>query len=223
LNNVDDIQKTFAFIVELEKLKAVLRKNKPLGSDRYENSAEHSWQICLAAISFAPQVLQEMDVSRVIEMLLVHDIPEIDVGDTIVYAGKSVDDEANEMAAAKRLFGVLGNEVGEKLFTRWEEFEAGTTLEARYARAIDRLLPVLQNVHNNGQSWRENGIKLEQVLKMNERIGVLMPGVWAALIPKIRDCFTHLRIEASEHSPMREARGMFPGLNEISPNEENSR
>jgi putative hydrolases of HD superfamily len=189
LNNVDDITKAFAFIVELEKLKAVLRKNKPLGLDRYENVAEHSWQICLAAISFAPQVLQPMDVSRVIEMLLVHDIPEIDVGDTIVYAGKSADDEAKEIVAAKRLFGLLGNAVGEKLFARWEEFEAGITLESRYARAIDRLLPVLQNVHNNGQSWRENGIKLEQVLKMNERIGALMPGVWAELKPRIEACF----------------------------------
>jgi putative hydrolases of HD superfamily len=187
---MDEISKAFAFIVELEKLKAVLRKNKPLGLDRYENSAEHSWQISLAAISFAPQVSQPLDISRVIEMLLVHDIPEIDVGDTIVYAGKSTDDEAKEIAAAKRLFGMLGNEVGEKLLARWQEFEAGATLESRYARAIDRLLPVLQNVHNNGQSWRENGIKLEQVLKMNERIGALMPGVWAELKPKIESCFS---------------------------------
>jgi putative hydrolases of HD superfamily len=184
-----EIQSALAFLVELEKLKAVLRKNKPLGLNRYENSAEHSWQICLAAMSFAPQVSSSMDVSRVVEMLLVHDVPEIDIGDTIVYAGKSADDEAKEIAAAKRIFGMLGGEVGARMFARWEEFEAGVTLEARFARAIDRLLPVLENIHNNGQSWRENGIRLEQVLNMNKRIGAIMPGVWAALKPRIEACF----------------------------------
>ena len=189
---MDEIQKAFAFIVELEKLKAVLRKNKPLGLGRYENSAEHSWQICLAALSFAPQISEKMDISRVVEMLLVHDIPEIDIGDTIVYAGKSSEDEAKEAAAAKRIFGMLESDVGERLFACWQEFEAGESLEARYARAIDRLLPVLQNVNNNGQSWRENGIRLEQVLKMNARIGVLMPSVWAELKPKITHCFAYV-------------------------------
>ncbi len=186
---MNEIQNALAFVVELEKLKAVLRKNKPLGLDRYENSAEHSWQICLAAMSFAPQMGESVNISRVIEMLLAHDIPEIDIGDTIVYAGKTVTDEAEELAAAQRLFGMLDSEVGERLFARWQEFEAGQTLEARYARAMDRLLPVLQNVHNNGQSWRENGIRLEQVLQMNERIGLLMPKVWAELKPKIESCF----------------------------------
>jgi putative hydrolase of HD superfamily len=178
-----------SFIIELEKLKAVLRKNKPLGLDRYENSAEHSWQICMAAIALSPQTAPQVDVTRVVEMLLVHDIPEIDIGDTIVYAARSASDRARERRAALRLFGMLDAQTSETLFARWEEFEAGETREAKFARAVDRLLPVLQNVHNNGQSWLENNISLEQVLKKNAPIGEVLQQVWEQVEPRIRKCF----------------------------------
>ncbi len=178
-----------SFIIELEKLKAVLRKNKPLGLDRYENSAEHSWQICMAAIALAPQAAPQVDATRVVEMLLVHDIPEIDVGDTIVYAARSDADAARERAAAQRLFGLLSGKTGAMLFARWEEFEAGESAEAKFARAVDRLLPVWQNVNNGGQSWKENQISLEQVLKKNSPMREVLPQVWAEIEPKIRKCF----------------------------------
>ncbi|MEN6079497.1 HD domain-containing protein [Chromobacterium piscinae] len=163
------MQNIVDFVLELDKLKQVTRKTRVLNSDRYENSAEHSWQIALLASSLAPYAVAAVDMDRVVAMLLVHDIGEIETGDTIVYAESGWEErKAQELACVTRIFGMLPAEQGQRLLALWNEFEAAETAEARFAHAADRAMPVLLNLANNGQSWRENGIRHQQVV---DRIG----------------------------------------------------
>ncbi|AOZ49124.1 HD domain-containing protein [Chromobacterium vaccinii] len=163
------MQNIVDFVLEIDKLKQVTRKTRVLNSDRYENSAEHSWQIALLASSLAPYAVEAVDMDRVVAMLLVHDIGEIETGDTIVYAeGGWEERKAQELACVTRIFGMLPTEQGQRLLALWNEFEAAETAEARFAHAADRAMPVLLNLANNGQSWRENGIRHQQVV---DRIG----------------------------------------------------
>lgn len=161
------LQKQIDFILEVDKLKTVLRKTKPLGLERYENSAEHSWQAALLALSMAQHAPVPLDVDKVIRMLLIHDLGEIDTGDVIVYAETdSAAREAEELAAIRRICGLLPQDQADGLVALWQEFEARQTAEARFARAMDRLMPILLNLSRQGQSWRENGISKQQVLAM---------------------------------------------------------
>ena len=174
----NDIQRIIEFILELDKLKAVLRKTKPLGMDRYENSAEHCWQVCLLALLLAKHARHPVDVIRVIEILLVHDIPEIDSGDHIVYQSPEEGREEAERQAALRIFGLLPNPQASWCMSRWEEYEARESKEAVFAYAVDRLMPVLHNLKNDGQSWRENKVPFEKVLALNAVVGEALPSVW---------------------------------------------
>jgi putative hydrolases of HD superfamily len=177
----EQIQQVFKFGVMLDKLKAITRKTKPVGLDRYENSAEHSWQICVMACLFASESKLEINIDRVVELLLVHDIPEIEVGDQIVYAGKSAAQADAEREGARRLFSTLPESQAKWAFARWEEFETRQSNEAIYAYAIDRMMPILQNLQNGANSWRENNVALQQILTFNAPIGVPLPAVWAEL------------------------------------------
>jgi putative hydrolase of HD superfamily len=160
------MQSIVNFILELEKLKGVTRKTRPLGLDRYENSAEHSWQLAMLALSLASYAESAIDINRVIRMILVHDIGEIDTGDTMVYAeGGWEERKLAELAAVQRIFGMLPENQGAGFLEVWQEFELGETPEARFAHAVDRAMPVLLNLANNGQSWRENGISYERVVR----------------------------------------------------------
>lgn len=180
----EEFEKIFTFILELEKLKGVNRKTKPLGLDRYENSAEHTWQVALLALSFKSYAQQEFDIDRVIKMLLLHDIVEIDTGDKIVYSA-AYDDFDNEYQAAQRIFGLLPNELGQEFLALWLEYEKKETYEAKFAGAMDRLMPMLQNIHNEGQSWVENNIKLEQVLDKNKIVAHANPALWEFIQQKL--------------------------------------
>ena len=163
------LQPIIDFIIEIDKLKGVTRKTKPLTLDRYENSAEHSWQIALLATTLAPYAAEPIDLNRVIRMLLVHDIGEIDTGDTIVYADANWDAlKAEEFTAVQRIFGILPETQCADFLALWQEFELNDTAEARFANAADRAMPALLNLANNGQSWRENGISHERVVKRLE-------------------------------------------------------
>jgi putative hydrolase of HD superfamily len=173
-----DLQKTFDFIIEMDKLKAVLRKTKPLGLDRYENIAEHSWQVCLMAQLLSQYAAAPLDIVRVTELLLVHDIPEIDIGDQIVYRPKDKNRADAERDAATRIFGLLPEQQARRLMSRWQEYEDRKTSEAVFAHAIDRLVPILHNVNNNGQSWRENRVPLEKIRAVNAVIADACPSVW---------------------------------------------
>lgn len=173
------MQEIVDFILELDKLKGVTRKCRPLGLDRYENSAEHSWQLAMLALSLARYVPAALDMNRTIRMLLVHDVGEIDTGDTMVFAeGGWKERKAAELAAARRIFGMLP-EYGAEFLDLWQEFECGETTEARFANAVDRAMPVLLNLNNSGQSWRENGISYERVVgRLAPAIKAGCPALW---------------------------------------------
>ncbi len=177
------MQQIVDFILELDKLKGVTRKVKPLGLDRYENSAEHSWQLAMMASSMAHHAETEINVNHVIAMLLVHDIGEIDTGDTIAYATEGMAErKADELAAVQRIFGILPDDHGERFLALWLEFEAGETAESRFANAVDRAMPVLLNLANNGQSWRENGISHARVVaRVKPQIHAGCPALWEYL------------------------------------------
>jgi len=186
----DDLEKCFEFILELEKLKAVHRKTKPLGLERYENSAEHSWQIALLALVLSNFGDESVNLEKVIKMLLVHDIGEIDADDVFFFddAGRSNAKE-RELAGVKRIFGILPDDKAAELFEYWNEFENGTSNEAKFARAVDRVMPVLQNLYNQRQSWTENGVTKEQILTRTAYIGEGSRVVWETIAAKIEKAF----------------------------------
>lgn len=171
------------FLMEIDKLKLVERRTKIIGHGRQENSAEHSWHFAVAAMSLAPFAPEDVDISRVIQMALLHDIVEIDVGDVLVYdLAARVAVAEKEAIAAKRLFGLLPEPQSTQFLQLWLEYEAGASADARFAGALDRILPILQNLHNEGQSWRENGISLEQVLTRNALVGESWPELWQHVV-----------------------------------------
>jgi putative hydrolase of HD superfamily len=183
------MQQIVDFILEVDRLKGVTRKTRPLGLDRYENSAEHSWQLALLASSMAHYAETPVDIDRVVAMLLVHDVGEIDTGDTFVYVeGGWEERKAAELAAVKRIFGLLPEPQRERFIALWQEFEAGETPESRFANAIDRAMPVLLNLANNGQSWRENGITHDRVIKrVAPQIKAGCPKLWEYLEARLED------------------------------------
>jgi putative hydrolases of HD superfamily len=189
MRRVLPVQRIIDFILELDKLKGVTRKTRPLGLERYENSAEHSWQIAMLAVSLAPHAAAPVDIDRVVHMLLVHDIGEIDTGDTIVYVedGWKLRKEA-ERAAVTRIFGLLPEAQGAPLMDLWLEFEEGATPEAQFANAVDRAMPALLNLANGGQSWRENGITYERVVaRIAPPIRAGCPGLWAYMEARLTE------------------------------------
>jgi putative hydrolase of HD superfamily len=183
------MQQIVDFILELDKLKGVTRKTRPLGLDRYENSAEHSWQIALLAASLAHLAETPVDVDRVVGMLLVHDIGEIDTGDTMVYVEEGLAErKAAELASVTRIFGLLPEGPRSAFMTLWQEFEDAATPEARFAHAMDRAMPVLLNLANDGQSWRENGITHERVVRrVGPPIQAGCPALWSYLEARLEE------------------------------------
>lgn len=183
------MQQIIDFILELEKLKGITRKVRPLGLDRYENSAEHSWQIALMAASLAEYAETQVNIERVIAMLLVHDIGEIDAGDTMVFVeGGWEQRKAAELASVKRIFGILPEAQGGRFLALWLEFEDAATAESRFAHSVDRAMPVLLNLSNQGQSWRENGISYERVVRRVEpEVKAGCPALWDYLRGRLED------------------------------------
>lgn len=177
------MQRIVDFILELDRLKAVTRKVKPLGQARYENAAEHSWQIAMLSLSLSHLAPVPVDAQRVAMMLLVHDIGEIDTGDTLFFVEEGVEArKAAERAAVARIFGLLPEPQAAMLRGLWDEFDAGETPEARFAHAVDRAMPVLLNLANAGQSWRENGISHERVVaRVGPPVAAGCPALWAWL------------------------------------------
>lgn len=152
------------FIKEVDKLKYILRKTKLFNSDRNENDAEHSWHLALMALVLAEHANVEVDLLKVIKMLLIHDLVEIDAGDTFIYdTQKSHSNTEEERKAAQRIFGLLPDQQARELIALWEEFEEQQTDEAKFARAMDRLEPLLQNTSNQGGTWNEFGVNYEKV------------------------------------------------------------
>ena len=167
----DNLLKQVAFIKEIDKLKYIQRKTKLFDSDRPENDAEHSWHLAMMAIVLADHSNKQIDVLKVLKMVLIHDIVEIDAGDIFLYdTTQSHDNTEAEHIAAKRIFGLLPTEQAEELIAIWEEFEEGTTDEAKFAKSMDRFEPLLQNASNNGGTWEEFSVPYSKVYEKKKII-----------------------------------------------------
>ncbi|MGF1879306.1 HD domain-containing protein [Photobacterium frigidiphilum] len=182
-----EITQILDFIVEIEKLKSVIRNTRPVGLERYENSAEHSWHVCLSALMLKDYANEPVDINRVIKMLLIHDLGEIDAGDTIIYASETTENKQNEEAGLKRVCDLLPDGLGEEYLSLWHEFEAGETAESKYAKAIDRVPPILHNLQGNGHSWKKHNIPKEKVFSLNgHRISDGSQQLWDTLEVKLQ-------------------------------------
>ncbi|UOE51107.1 HD domain-containing protein [Mucilaginibacter sp. SMC90] len=161
-----ELQKQVDFIHEIDKVKYIQRKTRLFNSDRAENDAEHSWHLALMAIVLSGHSNQDIDLFKVIKMLLIHDVVEIDSGDIFLYDNVvSHSNTEAETIAARRIFGLLPQNQAEELIAIWEEFEAGDTAEAKFARAMDRFEPLLQNRSNKGGTWKEFNVTYDRVVQ----------------------------------------------------------
>lgn len=173
------LERQLRFLIEIDKAKNVLRQSLITDGSRRENDAEHSWHLAVMAAVLAEYADEPVDLGRVLKMLLIHDLVEIDAGDTFVYdelgqAGRL----EREKRAADRIFGLLPEDQGAEFRALWEEFEAGKTPEARFALALDRLHPMLLNYCTQGGTWRRYGVTKEQVLAKNRRIEEGSTALW---------------------------------------------
>lgn len=186
MRQVDDVVR---FVLTIEDLKKVTRKTRPLGLERQENSAEHSWQIALFAYALAPHAGFAFDLDRVIRMLLIHDVGEIETGDTMVFVeGGWEQRKAEELAGVERIVSSLPEDQSTELVDLWKEFEAGTTPEARFANAVDRAMPALLNLNNNLQSWREHHISFERVVnRIRPQIEEGCPALWSYMEKRLNE------------------------------------
>jgi putative hydrolases of HD superfamily len=193
--DVERLERQLRFITEIDRLKRVLRRTLLTDATRRENSAEHSWHIAVMAPLLAEYAGADVDVGRVVRMLLVHDVVEIDAGDTFAYDAAGYEDKAErEMRAADRLFGLLPADQGQELRTLWDEFEAASTPDARFAHAIDRLQPLLQNLRTEGGTWRTHGVTRDQVVGRMRAIEDAAPALWSFVLRSIDEFWVHGRV-----------------------------
>jgi putative hydrolase of HD superfamily len=185
--HVEGIEAALAFFLEADQLKNVERRNRLADGSRRENTAEHSWHLGIAALVLAPFASEPVDVATAVAMALVHDIVEIDAGDTFAYDdAEGATKQAREEAAADRLFGLLPTETGRRFREMWDEYERGDTPEARFVMAVDRLAPMMLNLAEGASTWREHGITRSRVIARNGRfIEQSLPGAWAVVLAQL--------------------------------------
>ena len=175
-----------AFLVEADKLKTVIRRTPLTDNSRLENSAEHSWHLALAAMALSEHAPPTLDLRRVLELVTVHDLVEIDAGDTFAYDAVGHETKAErERVAADRIFGRLPPDQSARFRAIWEEFEAHETTESRFANALDRLQALLQNMKAGGGSWTVHGVTRRQVLTRMAPVESALPGVWPFVLDVI--------------------------------------
>ena len=175
----NDLIKQVNFIKEIDKVKYIRRKTKLFNSDRHENDAEHSWHLAMMTLVLAEHSDTPIDVLKVLKMVLIHDIVEIDAGDTFIYdTVKNHTNTNEELAAAKRIFGLLPEGQAAELISIWEEFEAGVSNEAKFARSMDRFEPLLQNTSNNGGTWKEFNVDYQKVYEKKKVIKNGSASIW---------------------------------------------
>ncbi|BET69124.1 HD domain-containing protein [Opitutales bacterium ASA1] len=175
----DRLARQMAFLVEADRLKEIFRQTLNSQSRRQENDAEHSWALCLFVMTLAEHANAPVDVLRVLKMLLIHDLVEIDAGDTFAYdTSRMADQHEREARAADRIFGLLPEDQAHEFRALWDEFEAKTTPEARFASAVDRMQPMLLNCLTEGAAWRKHGITRERILERNAHIAEGSRRLW---------------------------------------------
>ena len=184
----DRIDKQVAFLTEVDRLKSIERATTLGDGTRFENSAEHSWHVALYALTLAEQARPDVEISRVIKMLLIHDLVEIDAGDAPIFGQYDAEKLADEEAkAARRIFGLLPADQASDLLDLWNEFEAATTPDAQFAKSMDRFQPPNQNLASGGGSWKDYGVDLNRIeTRVGAKIARGAPGLWAWLKPKIK-------------------------------------
>ncbi len=181
----DRLSQQFAFLNEADRLKSVLRATTLVDGSRPENSGEHSWHLALYALVLADQAAPGVDINRVLRMLLIHDLVEIDVGDVPIHSANglahgSADTQAAEARAADRIFGLLPDDLRDDLRALWEEFEAAESPDAVFAKSLDRVQPVMANLMSGGGTWKTYEVTAEQ---LEQRVGTKIargaPALWA--------------------------------------------
>jgi len=186
-----DLQSQLNFVKELDKLKQVIRRNYLYDGTRSENTAEHSWHAALSAFILQDFADEAVDICKVGKMLLIHDVVEIEAGDTYVYDMAALEgQDERELEAAHKLFGMLPPPMSEEFLNLWLEFEARQTPEARFAKAIDRFMPMLANYESGGISWLENNV---QEVRMRELNGIIAEGsqaLWQEVERMIADAIS---------------------------------
>ena len=180
----------FEFIAEVDRLKQVHRMTSPIGLERRENSAEHSWHVILMAITLAEHTNHPIDLLKVVKMLAIHDLVEIDAGDTFHYA-KSADTDlaAKEEQAAERIFSLLPPEQKQEFMTLWREFESRESAESKFAHCVDRIAAFFLNVGNNGGTWIQHSISYETVVERNQHASEGSTTIWEQSIELINQHF----------------------------------
>jgi putative hydrolase of HD superfamily len=183
MNNIDiefdkKLENQLNFIIEIDKIKNIFRQSKLFDGNRFENDAEHSWTICIMALLLKEYSNVSINVERVISMLLIHDIVEIDAGDTFLYSEKRDDAYKDEAKAAERIFGLLENEQKAYFKKLWEEFEEGKTDEAKFASVFDRIEPLLQNYITEGYTWKKHNVTYDMVIEKNKKIKEGSEKIW---------------------------------------------
>lgn len=181
------LTRQLAFVRELDRLKTVVRRTSLIDRSRHENSAEHSWHLTTMALALGEYAEPGTDLARVVELLIVHDVVEIDAGDTFAFdAAGNASKAERETAAAARIFGLLPADAATRLRALWDEFEANDSLEARFANALDRMQALLLNdAGRDGGSWREHGVAREAVLRRMEPIRTGAPRLWPVVLDAV--------------------------------------
>ena len=184
---MERIEKQMQFILEIDKEKQIKRKTLQSNGKDFEDDAQHAWHMAIMTLLLSEYANEKIDVLKTISMLLIHDLVEIDAGDTYAYDEKGYESKPQrEQAAADRIYGMLPGGQGQALRALWEEFEAGETDDAKFANAVDRTQPFWGNFYIQGRVWKENGIEAKQVIRRNEVTKEIMPEVWEAVYEQIQ-------------------------------------
>ena len=173
------IEKQFDFIKEIDKEKFIIRQTYLSDARKKENDAEHAWHMAIMTVMLSEYANSEIDVLKTMTMLLIHDIVEIDAGDTYAYDEEAKKTQAErEMKAAKRIFGLLPEKQGKKFRALWEEFEAQETAESKFARTMDNIQPIMLNAATDGKAWEEHDVHIEQILNRNRNTAKGSEAIW---------------------------------------------
>ncbi len=182
----EKLKRQLEFIREIDKVKSIFRQTPLIDKSRKENDAEHSWHLAMMTIVLAEYAPPGTDLNRVIQMVLVHDLVEIDAGDSYLFdESAQLDKEEREQKAADRIFGILPEETGSEIMDLWQEFEERKTDEARFAALMDRIQPFIHNISTDGISWLEHGISRSQVLGRMRPVVGQFPLFWEFLTANV--------------------------------------
>lgn len=183
------LYKQLEFIHEIDKIKFILRRTRLFNSDRRENDAEHSWHLALMAMVLEEHANEPVNILRVIKMVLIHDIVEIDAGDVFFYdKTQNHDNRPEEYKAAQRIFGLLPADQAEELIGLWEEFEEQKSFDAKFGRVLDRLEPLLQNASNEGGTWEEHDVRFNEVLASKLVMKEAASPLWEYVNQLLEEC-----------------------------------